>query len=203
MSELTQYVKAEVMRRLDRAEQSPAHRFDHMERVMRYARGIAMTIEGVDLEILELAVLLHDIEQPAGRKAEHVAMSLRVAEEILRRFGCPEDRAERVLQVISEHSSEHVRTVQPSSDEARVLFDADKLDGVGGIGVARVFSFFGQMDRPPLEAIGWYRGKIEIALAHIQTDEGRRLCEERLAYTQAFLARFDAETAADDAVWSV
>jgi hypothetical protein len=59
------------------------------------------------------------------------------------------------------------------------------------------------MDRPPREAIGWYRGKIEIALAHIQTDAGPRLCEERLVYTQAFLARIDAETAAEDAVWSV
>jgi uncharacterized protein len=81
--------------------------------------GSPMTIEGVDLEILELAVLLHDIEQPAGREAEHVAMSLWVADETLPRFGCQEDRAERVLQVISEHSSEHVRTVQPSSAEAR------------------------------------------------------------------------------------
>jgi uncharacterized protein len=203
MSALTEFVKSAVMRRLDRSEQSTAHRFDHIERVMRHARRIAATIEGIDLEILELAVLLHDVEQPAGRKAEHVALSLAVAEQILREAGCPEPRAKQVLQVIAEHSSEHVEATPPTTDEARVLFDADKLDGLGAIGVARVFSLFGQMDRPPLEAIGWYRGKIEVALAHIQTEAGRRLCEERLGYVEEFLARLTVETTVTEDVWTV
>ncbi len=202
MSELTNWVKAEVIRRLNRPEQSTAHRFDHIERVMRNAQLIAATMDEVDHEILELAVLLHDIDQPPGRKAEHVELSLRAAEGILRDAGCAEDRARRVLDVMAEHSTEHVDTVQPSTTEARILFDADKLDGVGAVGVARVFSFFGQMDLPPLDAIRWYRAKMQIALENIQTEEGRRLCGSRLEYVHGFLARMEAEALVDPEVWS-
>ena len=193
MSKLTNSVKSEVIKRVRNSEQSVAHRFDHIERVMRNALKIAATIESVDYEILELAVLLHDVDQPAGRKAEHVALSLRAAEQILRQVGCPGDRANDVLAVIAEHSTEHIRTIKPSTDEARILFDADKLDGLGAVGIARVFSLFGQMGLPSFEAIQWYRRKIEIASEHIQTDEGRRLFLLRLPYVQQFLSEMESE----------
>jgi len=64
MSKLTEYVKNEVIRHLNKSDQSIAHGFDHVERVLSSAFKIADTVEGVDYEILELAVLLHDIEQP-------------------------------------------------------------------------------------------------------------------------------------------
>ncbi len=80
---------------------------------MQNARVIAATIEGVENEILELAVLLHDVDQPAGKKAEHVELSLRAAEVILKQAAYPNDRIQRVLSVISEHPSEHVGTIQP------------------------------------------------------------------------------------------
>src|SRR5580698_1622710 len=119
MSQLINCVKSEVIKRVSNSGQSVAHRFDHVERVMRNALKIAATIEGVDYEILELAVLLHDVDQPVGRKAEHVELSLRAAEEILRQAGCPSDRANNVLAVIAEHSTEHVRTIRPSTKEAK------------------------------------------------------------------------------------
>ena len=193
MSKLTNSVKSEVIKRVTNPGQSVAHRFDHIERVMRNALMIAATFERVDYEILELAVLLHDVDQPVGRKAEHVALSLRVAETILRQADCPSDRVNNVLTVIAEHSTEHVRTIKPSTDEARILFDADKLDGLSAMGIARVFSLFGQMGLPPLEAIPWYRRKIEIASEHIQTDEGRRLFLLRLPYVQQFLSEMESE----------
>jgi uncharacterized protein len=201
MSKLTNDVKCEVIKRVNHPGQSVAHRFDHLERVMRNARKIAATIEGVDYEILELAVLLHDVDQPAGRKAEHVELSLLAAEEILRQAGCPSDRANAVLAVIAEHSTEHVRTVKPSTDEAKILFDADKIDGLAAMGIARVFSLFGQMGFPPSDAIRWYRSKIEVALEYIQTDEGRRLILLRLPYVQEFLSEMELEAGAGADIW--
>ena len=201
MSKLTDRVRSEVIRRLNNSEQSVAHRFDHIGRVMRNAITIAATMEGVDYEILELAVLLHDVEQPSGRKAEHVELSLRAAEVILQQASCPKDRADRVLNVIAQHSTEHVRSVQPSTNEARVLFDADKLDGLGAVGIARVFSLFGQMDLPPFEAIQWYRRKMDLALEYVQTDEGRRLFQSRLPYVQEFLSQMEAEARASAEIW--
>jgi uncharacterized protein len=193
MSKLANFVKSEVIKQVSNSGQSVAHRFDHIERVMRNALKIAATIERVDYEILELAVLLHDVDQPAGRKAEHVALSLRAAEQILRRAGCASDRANEVLTVIAEHSTEHVSTIKPSTYEARILFDADKLDGLAAVGIARVFSMFGQMGLPPFEAIQWYKRKIETALEYIQTDEGRRLFLLRLPYVQRFLSEMESE----------
>jgi uncharacterized protein len=193
MSKLTSSVKSEVIKRVSSSEQSVAHRFDHVERVMRNALKIAATIERVDYELLELAVLLHDVDQPAGKKAEHVALSLRAAESILQQAGCPSDRANDVLTVIAEHSTEHIWTIKPSTDEARILFDADKLDGLAAVGIARVFSLFGQMGLAPFEAIQWYRRKIEIASEHIQTDEGRRLFLLKLPYVQQFLSEMESE----------
>ena len=169
---------------------------------MHNALTIAATIEGVDYEILELAVLLHDVEQPAGRKAEHVELSLRAAELILRQASCPSDRTNDVLSVIAQHSTEHVRTVQPSTHEAKILFDADKLDGLAAVGIARVFSFFGQMGLAPFEAIQWYKGKIDIALEYLQTVEGRRLCQSRLAYVQRFLSQMESEARASADIWA-
>jgi len=193
MSKLTNSVKSEVIKRVSNPGQSVAHRFDHVERVIRNAMKIAATFERVDYEILELAVLLHDVDEPAGRKAEHVALSLLAAETILRQAGCPSDRAKDVLAAIAEHSTEHVRTIKRSTNEARILFDADKLDGLGAVGIARVFSLFGQMGLPSFEAIQWYRRKVEIASEHIQTDEGRRLFLLRLPYVQQFLSEMESE----------
>jgi len=202
MSKLTDSVRSEVIQRLRHPEQSVAHRFDHLERVMHNATMIASTIDGVDHEILELAVLLHDVEQPSGRKAEHVELSAQAADEILRRFDCPEDRIDAVLQVIAEHSTEHVRSIQPSTKEAKILFDADKLDGLSTTGIARVFALFGQMNMAPLEAIEWYERKISIAVEYLQTDEGRRLCQLRLPYVFAFLAQMKAEAQASADIWN-
>ena len=202
MSHLTDSVRSEVIRRVSNPGQSVAHRFDHIERVMQNARAIAATLEGVDYEILELAVLLHDVEQPAGKKSEHVELSLRAAEIILKQAACPDDRAKKVLSVIAEHSTEHVRTIQPSTAEAKILFDADKLDGLSAVGIARVFALFGQMDRAPVEAIEWYKQKVEVALEYIQTAEGRRLCDSRLPYVQQFLSQLESDTRTRPDVWT-
>jgi uncharacterized protein len=193
MSELVERVRERVYRNVNRSEQSVAHRADHIERVMHNAISIASTMKDVDRELLELAVLLHDVNQPAGRKHEHVELSLRTAEKILIEEGCTPDRTRQVLGVIAQHSTEHIETVKPTSKEARILFDADKLDGLGAVGIARVFALFGQMGRPPFEAILWYRQKIAISLEHVQTEEGRRLFESKRAYVEEFLQEMESQ----------
>ncbi|WP_213803956.1 HD domain-containing protein [Granulicella sp. dw_53] len=202
MSNLTDRVRTEVIQRLNNPQQSVAHRFDHIERVWANAKKIAATIEDVDHEILELAVLLHDVEQHAGKKAEHVESSVRTAEQILQDFGCPANRIDLVLNVIAQHSTEHVETVKPSTNEARILFDADKLDGIGAVGIARVFGLFGQMNLPPFAAIAWYRGKIAVSLKHVQTEEGSKLFQSNLAYVEEFLARMESQALEASAVSS-
>ena len=186
-------VERAVKEHVSRSEQSVAHRMDHLRRVLRNAQIISASYAKVDNEVLSLAVLLHDVEQPHDKKADHVKLSVAAAGDILEAAGVPQSTRTRVLAAISEHSTELIERRQPTSLEARILFDADKIDGLGPTGIARVFALFGQMGKPPVEAVSWYRQKIEKSKQNLQTPEGRRLFHERLAYVESFLDEMEQE----------
>ena len=176
--------------------QSAAHQPDHLFRVRDRAISLAGRFEkdegrNVDLEILALAALLHDIDEPFDDKEGHVMMSMGRASEILKKIGYPDERAKRVLSVIEEHSSE--TPSQATSDESLVLFDADKLDGVGAIGIARTLVFCGQQGLPPPMAIKWYEEKIAKAAPLLRTKAGMHLARERAEYVLDFIRRFKEE----------
>lgn len=173
--------------------QSVAHRMDHIQRVLLNLRDIASNYPEADLELLKISALLHDICQPYDRKEEHVKLSMNVAREILEEVGYPADRAELVLSIISEHSTECLSVSRPTSIEARILFDADKLDGLGASGIARVFALFGQRGMTPLEAVPWYLHKMKLAGDNLQTEQGRRMAVERSKYVLDFIERINAE----------
>lgn len=190
---LLKRVETAVEEHMSRSTQSVAHRMDHLRRVVRNARAIASGYPDVDYEILELAALLHDVEQPPDRKAEHVELSLVEAANILSAAGASAETRTRVLSAISEHSTELIGRTRPSSLEARILFDADKIDGLGCTGIARVFALFGQLGRSPLEALPWYRAKIRTSIENMQTPEGRREFLNRLSYVESFLDEMERE----------
>ena len=173
-------------------DQSVAHKWNHVYRVMRRAVALAEYLdETVDLEVLQIAALLHDIDQPFDKKKEHVKRSIRRAEGILSEIDYPRDKTLKVLEIIKQHSSEEI--VKPSTNEAKILFDADKLDGIGAIGIARVFSLCGQNNLTPEEAIEWYKKKIEKASPLLQTSIGRKLAEEKLRYVKNFFEKYYEE----------
>lgn len=148
-------------------------------------------IVAINLEILALAALLHDIDEPFDDKEGHVMMSVGRASEILAKIGYPDEKAKKVLSVIAEHSSE---TPSPAtSDESLVLFDADKLDGVGAIGIARTLVFCGQQGLPPPMAIEWYEEKIAKAAPLLRTKSGRSLAQKQAEYVLDFIRRFKEE----------
>jgi uncharacterized protein len=173
--------------------QSVAHRMDHIERVLANAQNIATHFPDTDTELLTLSVLLHDVTSPFNRKEEHVELSTNTARDILNEIGYPPEKSERVLSIIGEHSTERLKTGNLSSVEARILFDADKIDGLGPNGIARAFALFGQRGYAPPSAITWYRKKIETTLRNMKTVPGRKMVMERLPYVEDFLHRFEAE----------
>jgi uncharacterized protein len=194
----TQKIERMVRDLIEKADQSVAHRMDHIRRVMRNAKTIAQSYPDADPEILALGVLLHDVEQPYHDKANHVSRSMDVARRVMREAGVATPTVDRVVQVIYEHSSEHIEERQPSSIEARILFDADKLDGVGASGILRVVSLFAQAGKRRSEAIPWYRHKIEVASANMQTPEGRALAAPKLKLVEAFLADYEIDLAFEE-----
>ena len=125
-------------------EADPVHGFDHVLRVYHLAERLAQA-EGADLEIVRAAALLHDAiglengGQPDARRSHHQA-SAGFAVQILESEGWEPERIAAVQHCIRAHRFRD-NSEPPASLEARVLFDADKLDAVGATGVARAVAY--------------------------------------------------------------
>lgn len=119
-----------------------AHDYHHVLRVLRLAERIGRA-EGADMEILRTAALLHDIGRPEEIRDGvcHAQVGAEKAREILSDW--PPDRVEAVAHAIATHRFRN--DAAPRTLEAKVLYDADKLDCIGAIGVARAYAIGGLM----------------------------------------------------------
>ncbi|MFH1224176.1 MAG: HD domain-containing protein [Candidatus Diapherotrites archaeon] len=118
-----------------------AHGFDHVLRVCKYALEIAEE-EKANKKIVEAMALLHDIVRYEGEKEEEsVAETLDAAKSILERTGgYSAAEIRHILDGIKSHSLHSEIKSEPQTIEAKILFDADKMDSVGPIGIARWFT---------------------------------------------------------------
>lgn len=126
--------------------EDPVHGFDHVLRVYLMAERLARA-EGADLEVVRAAALLHDAGESPAREAgkpvqrqDHQHISAGFASQVLEADGWPEARILAVQHCIRAHRFRD-NTEPPRTLEAQVLFDADKLDAIGAIGVARAVAF--------------------------------------------------------------
>lgn len=123
-----------------------AHDKEHIYRVLNHALEIAKTEEHVDYDILITACLLHDIgrkEQFENPSVCHAAAGGEKAYIFLLSQGFSEDFSEAVKQCITTHR--YRKNNPPQSIEAKILFDADKLDVTGAMGIARTLLYHGEM----------------------------------------------------------
>lgn len=130
-------------------EADPVHGFDHVQRVYQMAEHLAQS-EGADMEIVRAAALLHDAvgalpDDAQVRTAHHYA-SAHFARQVLEEEGWPEARIQAVEHCIRAHR--YRSTESPQTLEAKVLFDADKLDVLGAWGVARTIAYAVQAEQP-------------------------------------------------------
>lgn len=124
-----------------------AHNFDHVMRVYKLSLLLAKDEEEVDLDVLIPATLLHDIarvkeSKDKTGKTDHAILGSDMAEKILRELEYEEDKIEKIKHCIASHRFRSGN--EPKSIEAKILFDADKLDAIGAIGIARCFMLAGQ-----------------------------------------------------------
>lgn len=188
-----------------------SHGPDHSERVLATALIIGRQM-GARLEILIPAALLHDI----GRKEEslskgqicHAMRGAELAAPLLRRLGYCEPEIEAVCHCIRSHRYRggHI----PDSLEARILFDADKLDSIGAVGIGRAFLFAGQigarLHNPDIDctaslpysledtAYREFQVKMSKVRDQMLTTAGRTLADERHAFMLTFFAQLSRET---------
>jgi uncharacterized protein len=196
-------------------DDDPVHDFSHIERVYHLAERLAIA-ENADMEIVRAATLLHDAQGSASgqdlRKEHHLA-SAEFAGQILRAEGWRQESIAAVQHCIRAHRFRAgARTEAPESLEAKILFDADKLDVIGAIGVARVLAyavlakmpFLVQPSRQFLETGHEEPGEPHSAyhellykLVKIKnrmfTNGGKALAEERHNYIVEYFQRLQAE----------
>ncbi|MRR31084.1 HD domain-containing protein, partial [bacterium] len=191
----------------------PVHGIDHIERVYRMAERLALA-EGADLEIVHAAALLHDIEgsHPAGdERVNHHLQSADIAAEILQGEGWSAERIAAVQHCIRAHRYRDDRE-PPATIEAKVLFDADKLDVLGAIGVARTIGYAVQAGQPiyaqpsaqfiatgkgepgePHSAYHEHLFKLSKVKDRLFTASARKIAVDRHAYLDAYFKRLIAE----------
>ena len=134
-------ILSEIKTYLDELDKEDfSHNSDHIFRVEKIAKRIAKE-EGADLEIIEAACLLFDIARGLEDKGiieDHATKGVEIAKEILPEIGFPEDKIEDVCHAIFVHRRSKNR--KPETLEAKVLIDADYLDAMGAVDVARVLA---------------------------------------------------------------
>ena len=127
-------------------EEGGPHGPDHTERVVQNALAIGHELEA-RLDILAPAALLHDIGRSAESRSKggicHAEIGAKLAGPLLRGLDFSEEDAEAVCHCIRSHRFRGGS--RPESLEAQILFDADKLDSIGAVGIGRAFLFAGQI----------------------------------------------------------
>lgn len=188
-----------------------AHDFDHVLRVMTLADRIARA-EGADVEIVRTAALLHDIaraDEDATGQGDHAQMAAVRARDILRERGATPAHADAVSHAIAAHRFRG--STAPQTLEAQVLFDADKLDSIGAIGVARAYAVSGALNQKLWgdvtpnavatrdqhnaghTAVAEFAVKLSKVRERVHTATAKKIADERHHYMADFFARLDRE----------
>ena len=189
------------------------HHWAHVERVVSNARTIAVA-EGADVVVVHLAALMHDVvnlpkDHPDRKKAS--TMSARAAGEWLKGKLAP-PRVALVEEAIRCHSFS--AGIEAQSIEAQVLSDADKLDALGAIGIARVFEIGGALGKPLMAeedpfcvdreaddgvaTVDHFYTKLLRLQERFYTATGRRWALARHRYMERFLERMEREVQGAD-----
>lgn len=205
--------EAFVKNTLDGSE--AGHDWSHIERVVRNARTIA-AIEKADPFVVELAALLHDIADSKFHDGNEELGPER-SKRFMKGLDLPSDIIDHVVNIVRNVSFKN--ELDPSKEEAfdsielRVLKDADRLDAIGAIGVARAFHYGGFKNRAlydpsikPLEkqskehykkskapTINHFYEKLLLLKGKMNTETGRKMAEERHAFMESFLEHFYLE----------
>jgi uncharacterized protein len=191
-------------------EQGGSHAFDHTQRVYDLSLKLAKG-QAVDIDILKAVALLHDIARMKEDCKEvqcHAEHGSEMAEKILEETNFPKEKIERVCYAIKIHR--HSKGIKAETKEAQILQDADRLDALGAITIARMFSTGGKINRPiydsnkPLGKIhlgyemestihGFYAKILKITPDTFYTEKAKKIAKKRYAFVEKFLKQFMLE----------
>ncbi len=184
-----------------------SHDWEHTLRVCRLCDRIGKA-EGVDMDVLLIAACLHDIgrasQDDSNGEVCHAQKGAQMAKPIVDKLPFSENQKQNIIHCIRSHRFRGNH--RPKTKEAKVLFDADKLDAIGAVGVARAFLFAGEvgamLHNPKMnientssysiDDTGYREYKVKLCKIRdrILTKEGRKMADERHAFMEEFFNRF-------------
>lgn len=199
-----------------------AHNMDHVNRVFANAIEIAKG-ENVDIEMIKIAILLHDIGgyremKSKSGKIDHAMESVKIAKPFLRELGFSKEEIKHICDCIISH---RYRTGnRPKTKEAQIVFDSDKLETVGAIGIARQFVWVGKNNAHIFRKLdinkyakenlgGKVSGRIQNKTKHspqmewetknkhilksLYTKKARQIARKRMKFSEMFLKKLERE----------
>ena len=165
------------------------HGFEHSLRVWRNAMMIAKD-EVCDQRIVSLAALLHDADDYKLFATENNANARRFLEA----HQVPPEEADRICEAVNSVSFSKNKGKRPETAEGCIVQDADRLDAIGAVGIARTFAFGGTHGRPPEDSIAHFHEKLLLLKDMMNTQKAKEIAEERHAFMEDFLREWDRET---------
>lgn len=171
------------------------HDYFHIERVVKVAKRIARE-ESANLFLVELAAWLHDVGD--HKLNGGVDKSEEMISEFLIGLNVPQEIISKTIEIVSQVSFSKGKVAE--SLEAQIVQDADRLDAIGAIGLARVFAYGGSKEReiwnpenPEMTTIQHFYDKLLKLKDLMNTNSARKIAEERHQYLEEFLDRFYKE----------
>lgn len=186
------------------------HDWDHTERVVNLCKHIGK-YEMANMKILISAAILHDIgrveEKKSNWKLDHALEGAKMAKPILIELGFAHEEIDHIIYCIKSHRFKGKKI--PGTTEARVLFDSDKLDAIGAIGIGRAFVFSGELGarvhHPKITvensseyskddtAYRHFLEKLSMVKDRLFTAEGKKIAQGRHEFMENFFKRINAE----------
>ncbi len=204
----------EALAKKELAHDASGHDYQHIERVRHMALGIA-EVEGGDRYVIELASLLHDVCDPKVNPSYHNHDEASAAVRYwLSQKGCPPSVTSQVGAIIATMSFKGAGVATPMSTiEGKIVQDADRLDAIGAIGIARVFAYGGSKGRaiydpaikPKMHAsaaayagskstsVNHFHEKLLLLEKRMNTETAKRIARSRTSFMKDYLQKLQNE----------
>ncbi|MEK3726361.1 HD domain-containing protein [Lysinibacillus sp. FSL W8-0953] len=189
------------------AQFDASHDFQHIERVYQNALAILHTEPTADVEVVKIAVLLHDVSD------KKYTDSKEQEEQLIAELPVSEEKKRHIRDCITQVSFNGGNELEATSLEAKIIRDADRLDAIGAIGIARTFAYGGAKGRKLYDkdedartnmSESEYRQKNTASVTHFYekllllkdlmvTEKGKQMALERHQFMESFLKQLQHE----------
>ena len=169
--------------------ESTGHDEEHIYRVYHLSIEIMKGYPNSNPLYISLAALLHDADDPKIFNTK----DNKNAREFLHNKVNKVDE-DKIIEIINEISFSKNKDKKPSSIEAMIVQDADRLDAIGAIGIARTFAYGGKNNRPLSSSINHFHEKLLLIKDKLNTDEAKRIANHRHQILLDFLKEYEKET---------